>query len=296
MIRFENTSKKYGDFEALAPLDLTIQSGEWLGIFGRNGSGKTTLLRLLVGISKASEGRITMDDVEAGPSEWRAMRSSLGFMPERFPLLPHLSGEKTLRYYARLKRVDLDEVGPLLETVGLGDVARRKTSTYSKGMRQRLNLAQALLGDPRLLVLDEPIEGLDGHGVKDFFELLRSVPNRTVVISSHRLPLVSKLCDRVCVLKQGKVEALGATDDLIRQADLPTRLIISPHASTSESMGRALARLPSATMVSQNGRVVVDVAQRDKLAVLSEIASFGDAVQDIRIEEPTLEEVLLGSH
>ncbi|GMR21886.1 MAG: ABC transporter ATP-binding protein [Acidobacteriota bacterium] len=293
MIRFENTSKSFGSIEALAPLDLEIRDGEWLGVFGRNGSGKTTLLRMLVGLSQPTSGHIRIDGTVPGPEDWRAFRRSLGFMPERVSLFDNLTGEKTLCYFARLKQVDQTRVMPILESVGLAEAAKQKTSGYSKGMRQRLNLAQALLGDPKFLVLDEPIEGLDAHGVRDFFELLKSVTGRTVVFSSHRLPLISRVTDRICILSKGKLKALGTEDELYEKVNLPVRIVIHPLRDKAQALAAAVNKLDFASLVSQNGRLVVSVAQKDKLQFLSELASLRPEMHDIRIEEPSLEEVLL---
>lgn len=293
MIRFEGISKSFGPLEALAPLDLEIQDGEWLGVFGRNGSGKTTLLRMLVGLSQPTSGHIHIDNTLPGPEDWRAFRRSLGFMPERVSLFDNLTGEKTLRYFARLKQVDQAEVMPILEGVGLAGAARRKTSGYSKGMRQRLNLAQALLGEPKFLVLDEPIEGLDAHGVRDFFELLERVSGRTVVFTSHRLPLISRVVDRICILSDGKLKALGTEEELYEKVNLPVRIVIHPLHDKAQALADAVNQLDFAPLVSQNGRLVVSVAQKDKLRFLSELAGLGAEMHDIRIEEPSLEEVLL---
>lgn len=293
MIRFDSASKSFGSVEALAPLDLAIEDGEWLGVFGRNGSGKTTLLRMLVGLSQPSSGELQIDGGAPGPEDWRRFRRTLGFMPERISLFDNLTGEKTLQYFARLKQVAQAEVAPMLERVGLADAAKRKTSGYSKGMRQRLNLAQALLGDPKFLVLDEPIEGLDAHGVRDFFDLLKTVEGRTVVFSSHRLPLISRVVDRICILSRGKIKALGTEDELYEKVNLPVRIVIHPAGDTAAVLAERVEKLDSASLVSQNGRLVVSVAQSDKLQFLTELSQLRSEMHDVRIEEPSLEEVLL---
>ena len=297
MFRLEGASKSFGEVDALGPIDLEIREGEWLGVFGRNGSGKTTLLRILVGLSRLTTGTIAIrEQREPGPEDWRAFRRSLGFMPERVALFDNLTGESTLRYFARLKGVDPSEVTPLLERVGLRDAAKRKTSGYSKGMRQRLNLAQALLGDPKVLILDEPIEGLDAHGVRDFFELLKEVKGRTVVFSSHRLPLISRVVDRICILSGGKVKALGTEEELYEKVDLPVRVVIRPTKDAAERLAAAVKKMDSASLVSENGRLIVSVRQKDKLRFLSALHSLGPDIndmRDLRIEEPSLEEVLL---
>lgn len=294
MIRLEGVSKRFGAVEALAPLDLDIARGEWLGVFGRNGSGKTSLLRILVGLSRPTTGRVLLHGRLPHAEDWRAVRRTLGFMPERIAFAEHLTGWRTLQYFARLKGADPSTIGTLLERVGLRDAAARAVGTYSKGMRQRLNFAQALLANPTILIVDEPIEGLDAHGVQEFFELLREAANRTVVIASHRLPLLTRFIDRVCVLSQGRVTALGSEAELQQRLDLPVRLIVRPRQpDTVAGLAEALGRLPGASVASQNGHLVVSVAQREKLRALAGLDSLAGAIRSVRVEEPTLEEVLL---
>ena len=226
MIRLEGLTKSFDGVQALAPTDLEIRPGERLALLGRNGSGKTTLLRMLVGLSEPSGGRLLLGGEQPRAAAWRTFHRRLGFMPERVVFHENLTGTQTLGFYARLRGVELAEVRPALDRVGLRDAAERKVGTYSKGMRQRLNLAQALLGDPEFLVLDEPLEGLDSHGVRRFFELVDGVENRTVVFSSHRLSEVSGAADRICILKQGVLRALGTESELRRELDLPLRVIL----------------------------------------------------------------------
>lgn len=293
MIRLEGVSKRFGTIEALAPLDLDIRDGEWLGIFGRNGCGKTSLLRILVGLSKPSGGRVLLHGKVPGPEDWRQLRRSLGFMPERLSLFENLTGERTLRYFAKLKGVAMTEVEPLLERVGLAQASRRRLAGYSKGMLQRLNLAQALLGSPRLVVVDEPIEGLDAHGVQDFFDILRSVEGRTVVFSSHRLPQFSGIVQRVCVLSHGTITALGTEDELLQALNLPVRIVIQPSVNANGHLAAAFARYDFASVARHDGRLVVRVPQREKLRFLAGLKALEASIDTLRIEEPSLEEVLL---
>lgn len=295
MITLKRVSKRFGAIEALAPLDLSIPKGEWLGVFGRNGSGKTTLLRLLVGLTQPSSGELLIEEKRPGPDEWRRFRRKLGFMPERVALFDHLTGIATLRYFAELKGSDPAEIPPILERVGLTEAGGRKISGYSKGMRQRLNLAQALLGEPSVLVLDEPIEGLDAHGIRDFFAILASVASRTVVFSSHRLALIARHVDRVCVLSQGRVKALGSEDELYRKVDLPLQVVLRPGRDGDEALMGAIDRFEAASVVSRNGRIVVSVPQEEKMRFLAELRGLA-LPADIRFEEPSLEEALLETH
>ena len=293
MIRLEGVSKRFGAIQALASLDLEIRDGEWLGVFGRNGSGKTSLLRILVGLSRPSSGRVLLDGKPPGAEDWRQLRRSLGFMPERISMFETLTGERTLRYFAKLKGVSRAEVDPLLERVGLTHAAKRRLAGYSKGMLQRLNLAQALLGAPRLVVVDEPIEGLDAQTVREFFNILRSVEGRTVVFSSHRLPRLSRIVDRICILNRGKVTALGTEDELYAAVNLPVRVTIQPSSESNGQLVAAFARDDFVAVRQGDGRLVVHLSPREKLRFFAGLSACDGLIDDLRIEEPSLEEVLL---
>jgi|TARA_B100001964_G_scaffold167309_1_gene183764 Cu-processing system ATP-binding protein len=296
VIQLEGVAKRFGEIEALAALDLEIRDGEWLGVLGRNGSGKTSLLRILVGLSQPSSGKILFDGQEPDTEAWRRVHRTLGFMPERVSFFEHLTGEKTLRYFARLKGVAQHEVAPLLAQVGLTAAAGRKLGGYSKGMLQRLNLAQALLGDPRMLVVDEPIEGLDADGAREFFEILKRVEGRTVIMSSHRVGMMSRYMDRVCVLNAGRVVALGTESDLHQTLDLPVRVTLQPSVESNGHLATALERLEIGSVANRNGIVVVSVSQRDKIRFLASLQSLEASIDNVRIEEPSLEEVLRETH
>ncbi len=308
MIQLEKIAKRYGEVEALGPVDLEIRPGESLGVFGHNGSGKTTLLRILVGLSRPSSGTLLFAGEAPGKRSWRAFRQRLGFMPERIAFHENLTGEQTLAHFARLRGAPRRQAAEMLDRVGLGKAAKRKLGGYSKGMLQRVNLAQALLGDPRVLILDEPLEGLDPHGVRLFFELLGEAgffgsgspganrpqedgSERTLVLASHRLLKLSDAAQRICILSAGKVRALGTAEQLRRQAELPVRLLIQPRAGSNGTLESALDQLAPASVERDGERLVASVSQAQKMSFLSQLNSLGDTILDLRIEEPTLEEV-----
>lgn len=291
MIRLERVTKKFGAVEALRAVDLEIGSGEWLGLFGHNGSGKTTLIRILLGLSPPSSGEIRLRGETPNPERWLAFRRKLGFMPERVTFYEHLSGRDTLRYFCRLRGVDADEISPTLERVGLADAADRKVREYSKGMRQRLNLAQALLGRPEILVLDEPIEGLDPHGVRDFFRLLRTGEARTVVLSSHRLSRVGAEVDRFCILADGGIHALGSREDVLQSVSLPVRIHIYPQEAAVGTLPEAIARLGATLVLQKDGVLVAEVRQTEKISFLVGLDPYRAAIRHLYVEEPNLERV-----
>jgi Cu-processing system ATP-binding protein len=293
LIRLEGAAKSFGERLALAPIDLEVRKGEKLGVFGRNGSGKTTLLRILVGLSRPSAGQLSIDGEPPGPQGWQAFRHRLGFMPEKVFFEEGLSGAYLLDYLARLRGADPGKVLEMLERVGLGEAAHDKVGTYSKGMVQRLNLAQALIGDPEVLVVDEPMEGLDPHGSRLFLDLLESHEERTVVFSSHRLSRFAGLVDRIAILSNGELAALGTEEEVRHRFALPCKIIIQPHPEAAQEVEAFLAAQGLAAAARSNGRVTIRVSQADKVAFLAELGSLADAIRHATVEEPTLEEILI---
>lgn len=291
MIRLEAVSKRYGEQVALRGIDLEIHRGEWLGLFGHNGSGKSTLLRLLLGLSRPTTGRLLIDGEAPSAARWRGLRERIGFMPERIAFYDHLTGREILAYFGRLRGVGDERVAAVLEQVGLGSAADRRLAGYSKGMRQRLNLGQALLGDPEMLFADEPVEGLDPQGVRAFFDLLHAGKVETVVMSSHRLAECSHRVDRICVLNQGEVRALGTVEELSRDLHPPVHVHVYPSESANGSLQTTLTELGATAVSMHQGAWVAEVEQQSKVAFLAGLAGCHGAIRHLHIEEPSLEEL-----
>ncbi|MDX1660176.1 MAG: ABC transporter ATP-binding protein [Gemmatimonadota bacterium] len=202
---------------ALRPLDLTVRSGEIFGLLGPNGAGKTTLVKLLLGIARPSEGGARIFDRPIGDPEARRV---VGFLPEghRFP--DFLTARQTLRLYARTAGVESEErdrrADALLERVGLAEAADRKVKTFSKGMTQRLGLAQAMMNRPRLLVLDEPADGVDPVGRREIRDVLLELRDEgaTLFLNSHLLSEIERVCTRVAILKEGSLVREGTVEEL----------------------------------------------------------------------------------
>ena len=216
-------SKSYKHVPVLTDLSCHLQPGECLALLGPNGAGKTTLFKLILGLTTADSGQILIDDTDPGSSSFIAKRRSIGFLPENVQLYDMLSGIEVLRYFARLKNVSVDECEHLLKRVELDHAKRRPVRTYSKGMRQRLGLAQALLGSPKLLVLDEPTTGLDPNLKKVFFNIVQKLKSEgvTILLSSHSLFEQQTVADRYAILHQGRFVALGSLEQLRERAKLP---------------------------------------------------------------------------
>jgi len=224
-IDINGVSKTFrGNIRALDEVSLTVPSGI-LGLLGANGAGKTTLMRLLTGLIRPNAGRITIGDHDMSTSDGRlAVQRVLGYLPQDLGMYPDLSGREFLDYVALLKGLDerahrRQRVGELLELVNLSGVADRKLRRYSGGMRRRVGIAQALLNDPELLIVDEPTAGLDPEERIRFRTLLSQLAGRrTVVLSTHIVDDVAQTCSELAVLGRGRLIYRGTAADLIAQA------------------------------------------------------------------------------
>lgn len=220
-----NLSKRYDDVAAVDGLDLTVEQGELFGFLGPNGAGKTTTIRMALGLILPTDGRVELLGEHVRPDH--APLARVGALVEEPAFWKYLSGRKNLEYLARAGgdragvRRRLARVDEVLEEVGLTEAAQKRVKAYSQGMRQRLGLAQALLGEPELLVLDEPTNGLDPSGMREMRLLLRSLADRgiTIFISSHLLFEVEAICDRVGVMARGRLVAEGPPETLRGGAD-----------------------------------------------------------------------------
>jgi ABC-2 type transport system ATP-binding protein len=233
MLTIRDLVKVYpGPVTALQGIILDVPPGMF-GLLGPNGAGKSTLMKILAGLLEATSGEVTLDgeDVLARPEQ---VRRRLGYLPQEFGFYPHLTGEKMLSYLLQLKGVEAPGglkplVAELLERVNLSSAAKRKVKTYSGGMRQRLGIAQAIAGDPRLIIVDEPTAGLDPEERLRFYRLLAELAaDRIVLLSTHIVEDVAVLCPRFAVIRKGRLvaltspsEARGAIDGKIFEGRVP---------------------------------------------------------------------------
>lgn len=221
MIVIDRVSKYYGRTPAVQDLDVTIDAGECIGFLGLNGAGKSTTLRMLSCLLLPTSGSIKIGgfDAEKDPHE---IRKLIGYLPDTPPLYPEMRVDEFLRFAGRLRRMSKAEVEKRLPTViekaGLSDVAEQVIETLSHGYRQRVGIAQAIIHDPKLLILDEPIQGLDPVQIVEMRELIRQLRGEhTILLSSHILSEIQQTCDRLLFLRDGKVVALGTEDEIVSQ-------------------------------------------------------------------------------
>lgn len=229
--------KHYGPIHAVNGLDLAVQKGAVYGILGPNGSGKTTTLGMLLGIVHPTSGDFSW----FGNGQHDSNRKRIGALLEQPNFYPYLTGEQNLRVVARIKGVDEKEIDGVLASVNLLDRKKSQARTYSLGMRQRLALASALLGNPDVLVLDEPTNGLDPQGIAEVRDFIRmqSAQGRTIILASHILDEVEKVCTHVSVIKKGNLLAQGTVDELLKGED---QVVIA--AADNQALVRMMDRYP----------------------------------------------------
>ncbi|MEH6473711.1 MAG: ABC transporter ATP-binding protein [Halopseudomonas sp.] len=292
IVELERAERHYQDVHALKGLDLALKPGEILGLFGHNGAGKTTTLKLILGLIEASKGKVRVFGEDPTRSESRHLRKKLGFLQENVSFYDQLTGLEVLNYFARLKGIPKQQSAALLDQVGLKHAEKRRVKTYSKGMRQRLGLAQALLGDPKLLLLDEPTVGLDPIATQDFYQRLAGLKERgcTVILCSHVLPGVEKYIDRALILGRGKRLAEGNLHDLRQQAELPVTLNLEGGITLPETLqAHAISHQADSNDASKN-KTQLAVPLQHKMQVMRQVMAL-PGLENLDLHLPTLEDL-----
>ncbi|OGP91617.1 MAG: hypothetical protein A2156_15195 [Deltaproteobacteria bacterium RBG_16_48_10] len=223
IIETEELTKRYGSQTAVNTLNLTIYEGEVFGFLGPNGAGKTTTLLMFLGLTEPSSGKAKVIGFDPTRDPFH-VKEKVGYLPENVGFYDDMDARQNLRYIARLNRiqdrVSNTRIDETLDLVGLLDEAKKKVGVYSKGMRQRLGIAEVLIKEPKLIFLDEPTIGLDPDGTNRMLDLIRSLSRDrkiTVFLSSHLLDQVQRICDRVGIMIKGKLVAIGPIEELAKK-------------------------------------------------------------------------------
>ncbi|MCK9381627.1 MAG: ABC transporter ATP-binding protein [Sulfuritalea sp.] len=299
LIDIRGVHKRYGEVRAVDGVDLQVVAGEVFGLIGHNGAGKTTLFKMMLGLLPATTGAIHIGGEAVRGAGFREVRRSIGYLPESLALYDNLSGLETLRFFARLKGIDVAGCPAMLAKVGLAAAADQRVRGYSKGMRQRLGFAQALLGSPRLLFLDEPTNGLDPQGIQEFYQILRELRDRgvTVVLTSHILAEIQQRVDRLALMRNGRIQALGTVQSLREEQDLSLSLRVvlrERGVGGEEALRQVLAGQGIEDYQLSNGVARIECSRAGKMALLGALSGLGAAIADIEVHEPSLEDVFLG--
>ncbi|GGY81401.1 ABC transporter ATP-binding protein [Pseudoduganella plicata] len=224
MIEFDALAKRYGAYEAVHPLTLTVRRGEVFGFLGPNGAGKTTTIRMMMGILVPSSGRVLVDGLDCHRDAAQVKRH-VGYLPDNPIFYDYLRGREILRFVGEMhglaRPAAAVRADALLDEFGLDEVAEEFAVNYSMGMKKKLGLACALVHDPAVLILDEPINGLDPRAARDVQDLLigRAAAGKTIFVSTHLLDMAQRMCDRVGIIHRGRLAATGSLDELRGEAD-----------------------------------------------------------------------------
>jgi ABC-2 type transport system ATP-binding protein len=244
MISIQNLSKEYGRIKALDGVSFEVRKGEILGFLGPNGAGKTTTMNIVTGYLPATSGNVSVCgfDVTEKPLE---VKKRIGYLPEQPPLYGDMTVKEYLNFVAELKNVDKPmrkaQLDDIMELIRISDVKDRLIKNLSKGYKQRVGLSQALVGEPEVLVLDEPTVGLDPRQIIEMRKLIKALgKEHTIILSSHILPEVSAVCDRIVIINQGKVAAIDTPDNLTKTLGNSSKLSVTISGPKSAVLDKIL--------------------------------------------------------
>ena len=223
MIEVKNITKKYGSFTAVDNISFKIEEGEIIGLLGPNGAGKSTTMNMITGYIEPTEGEIKVEGYDISKKPKKA-KAQIGYMPEGVPLYSDLTVKEFVTYMAELKKVDRktrkEKVEKIIEQTGLKDVEKKLTRNLSRGYKQRVSMAGALVGEPKILILDEPTVGLDPKQITEIRALIKELGKKhTIILSSHILSEVSQICNKVIIINKGKIVAIDTPENLEKKVE-----------------------------------------------------------------------------
>lgn len=284
-IEINNVDKFQEARQTLQAVSLSVEPGERVALLGHNGAGKTTLIRMILGLTKIDGGTIRVDSANPGSAHARRISA---YLPESVAFHKALTGREQLRLFVRLSKQPSSIVEPLLERVGLAKDADRRIGTWSKGMRQRLGLAQVLIGRPRVALLDEPTSGLDPMSRHDFYDIVdeMAADGTAVLVSSHALTELEARTDRIAILRAGRLVADSTLAELRRAAHLPIRVHVTTEAKAADSVA---AQLGGKRVNCRGVELACD--QSEKMRRLGDITALGSLIDDIEVIPPSLEDL-----
>ncbi len=294
VIETRNLTKRFKDVLAVDALSMKVRKGEIYGFLGPNGAGKSTTIKMIMGLFYPTSGQAFINGklVDGGGVE---LRKDIGFLPERISFYDNLTPVQTLSFFCELRGADKSVIPSLLKDVGLEDAANRKVGTFSKGMTQLLGVAQAMIGNPSIYVLDEPMGGLDARWVKIVRDKLRTLNEQgaTIVFSSHILSEVQALCHRVAIIDKGRLVVEDTIENIGMRLHLRPRLWVrSPDVNNKmPAWIREVEGVEDVTVKDDTMLITCDAALR--LKVLTSMQEKGLAIQDFRTVEPSLEEAFV---
>lgn len=284
-VDIQSVDKFQGERQTIRGVSLSVAPGERVALLGHNGAGKTTLIRMILGLTRIDGGVISVDGAAPGSTH---ARGASAYLPESVAFHGALTGREQLRLFARLSGAPASVVGTLLERVGLGEAADRRIGTWSKGMRQRLGLAQVLLGRPKVALLDEPTSGLDPISRRDFYGIVDELAaaGTGILVSSHALTELEARTDRIAILRDGRLVADSTLAELRCAAHLPVRVRVTTGVGAADNVAE---RLRGKRINCRGVELVCD--HSDKMRRLGDITALGALVDDVEMIPPSLEDL-----
>lgn len=297
MIEISDLSKAYGELIALQPTNLVIQEGQIVGLLGPNGAGKTTLMKLITGVLEPDSGSVRVNGLD-GVNDRQKVQEKIGYLPENAPLYPDLSVQDYLLMMAQLRRIPEDQqkgsVIDAVKAVNLEEVFSRPIGQLSKGMRQRVGLAQAILHKPEILILDEPTVGLDPTQIVEIRQLIKNLAKQsTILFSTHILPEVEAICDRVIIIMNGKVKADSQLSDLEKSNN--ACLVLDQDHPAAEDLIKTVPGVVAVKKVSDAQHTEYLIQGEDEVDLMPQLFQMASReklpLRELRKEVNTLEAV-----
>jgi ABC-2 type transport system ATP-binding protein len=298
VLETKSLTKKYGDFVAVNSLDLAVREGEVFGLLGPNGAGKTTTILMLLGLTEPTEGEVRVLGFDPSRQPL-SVKARVGYMPDQVGFYDELTARENLAYIAKLNGIPRSEINlridEALERVKLTDVADKRVATFSRGMRQRLGLADVLIKRPQLIIMDEPTQGLDPELAREFLDMIRNLKGKgiTILISSHLLHQVQAICDRVGLFSQGRMVLQGTVPELAQKVLGGAYRIQIQVDGPVAKLKDALQSLPQTIQVRRvdGNRYEVEAQSDVRADAASAVIKAGGRLQALNVEIQSLDDI-----
>ena len=305
MIEVKNITKKYGNFTAVDNISFKIEEGEIIGLLGPNGAGKSTTMNMITGYIEPTEGEIIVNGYDISKKPQKA-KAQIGYMPEGVPLYSDLTVKEFVTYMAELKKVDRktrkEKVEKIIEQTGLKDVEKKLTRNLSRGYKQRVSMAGALVGEPKILILDEPTVGLDPKQITEIRALIKELgKTHTVILSSHILSEVSQICNKVIIINKGKIVAIDTPENLEKKVESnnTTYVTVEDTENKMETIKEKIPEIKEIKLIKENEdgtKQYVLESEKDvdlRKIVFNEFAKENITIFEMKKADTTLEDAFM---
>ena len=305
MIEVKNITKKYGNFTAVDNINFKIEEGEIIGLLGPNGAGKSTTMNMITGYIEPTEGEIIVNGYDISKKPKKA-KTQIGYMPEGVPLYSDLTVKEFVTYMAELKKVDRktrkEKVEKIIEQTGLKDVEKKLTRNLSRGYKQRVSMAGALVGEPKILILDEPTVGLDPKQITEIRALIKELgKTHTVILSSHILSEVSQICNKVIIINKGKIVSIDTPENLEKKVESnnTTYVTVEDTENKMETIKEKIPEIKDIKLIKENEdgtKQYVLESEKDvdlRKIVFNEFAKENITIFEMKKADTTLEDAFM---